>query len=65
VGTLLGYARVSTLEQNAALQQDALAAAGCWQPDGPTWPPSPPQQARGCGWSRMAPEPHQDIKPPS
>lgn len=28
---LLGYARVSTLEQNAALQHDDLAAAGCWK----------------------------------
>ncbi|GAA2746267.1 recombinase family protein [Terrabacter aerolatus] len=27
--TLLGYARVSTLEQDAALQRDALHAAGC------------------------------------
>jgi hypothetical protein len=26
---LLGYARVSTLEQDPALQHDALAAAGC------------------------------------
>ena len=31
VGKLLGYARVSTLEQNAALQADALTAAGCWR----------------------------------
>jgi DNA invertase Pin-like site-specific DNA recombinase len=29
VGKLIGYARVSTLEQNAALQHDALTAAGC------------------------------------
>lgn len=29
--TLLGYARVSTQDQDAALQQDALAAAGCWK----------------------------------
>lgn len=28
-GYLVGYARVSTLEQNAALQRDALEAAGC------------------------------------
>lgn len=31
MGELLGYARVSTLEQNAALQRDALDAAGCWR----------------------------------
>jgi len=28
---LLGYARVSTLEQNPDLQVDELTAAGCWQ----------------------------------
>ncbi|KRF44599.1 hypothetical protein ASH01_11445 [Terrabacter sp. Soil811] len=28
-GYFVGYARVSTFEQDAALQQDALAAAGC------------------------------------
>ena len=33
VGELLGYARVSTLEQDAALQHDALSAAGCFR----TW----------------------------
>lgn len=31
VGELLGYARVSTVEQNAELQTDALTAAGCWR----------------------------------
>lgn len=31
MGELLGYARVSTLEQNAELQRDALDAAGCWR----------------------------------
>jgi DNA invertase Pin-like site-specific DNA recombinase len=31
VGKLLGPARVSTLEQNADLQADALTAAGCWR----------------------------------
>ena len=29
----LGYARVSTADQNPALQHDALTAAGCWK----TW----------------------------
>ena len=33
VGELLGYARVSTLQQDAALQHDALSAAGCFR----TW----------------------------
>jgi len=33
VGELLGYARVSTIEQDAALQHDALSAAGCFR----TW----------------------------
>jgi hypothetical protein len=33
VGELLGYARVSTPEQDAALQHDALSAAGCFR----TW----------------------------
>jgi DNA invertase Pin-like site-specific DNA recombinase len=31
VPELVGYARVSTVEQNADLQRDALAAAGCWK----------------------------------
>ena len=31
MGDLLGYARVSTLEQNATLQTDALNAAGCYR----------------------------------
>ena len=31
MGELLGYARVSTLEQDAALQHDALRAAGCFR----------------------------------
>jgi DNA invertase Pin-like site-specific DNA recombinase len=30
-GHLLGYARVSTAEQNADLQTDELTAAGCWR----------------------------------
>jgi len=33
MGELLGYARVSTTVQDAALQYDALSAAGCWR----TW----------------------------
>ncbi len=33
MGELLGYARVSTTVQDAALQHDALSAAGCWR----TW----------------------------
>lgn len=31
MGELLGYARVSTLDQSAALQTDALEAAGCYR----------------------------------
>ncbi len=31
MGELLGYARVSSAEQNSELQADALAAAGCWR----------------------------------
>ncbi len=31
VGHLLGYARISTAEQNADLQTDELTVAGCWK----------------------------------
>ena len=31
MGHLLGYARVSTTDQDAALQIDALTAAGCYR----------------------------------
>lgn len=31
MSALLGYARVSTSEQNADLQEDALSAAGCFR----------------------------------
>ena len=31
MGSLLGYARVSTAEQDAAVQVDELTAAGCYR----------------------------------
>ena len=31
MGDLLGYARVSTVEQNSRLQTDALKSAGCYR----------------------------------
>jgi len=31
VPELLGYARVSTTEENADLQRDPLTGAGCWK----------------------------------
>jgi hypothetical protein len=40
-GMFLGYARVSTIDQNLALQRDELAEAGCggFSPSGPSgWP---------------------------